>query len=135
MTTLSEDEVLIHQTVQKFAKEVIGPKVRTMDDSATMDPQLIQQCFEQGFMGIEVAPELGGSGMKFMSAILTIEALATVDPSVSVMVDVQVGPFFMSLHFVFFLLFSFAFSYLAFFSFSFKEEKHKKRNRTFKTEM
>ena len=43
-------------------------------------------------MGIEVSPELGGAGMKFMSAILTIEALATVDPSVSVMVDVQVQP-------------------------------------------
>jgi len=89
LTNLTEEEVLIKSTVSQFAKEVIGPKVRSMDDSAVMCPNLIKQCFEQGFMGIEVDPALGGSGMKFMSAILTIEALATIDPSVSVMVDVQ----------------------------------------------
>ncbi len=41
-------------------------------------------------MVIEVAEKYGGAGMKFMSSVLTIEALAEVDPSVSVMVDVQV---------------------------------------------
>lgn len=40
-------------------------------------------------MGIEVDEKYGGAGMKFMSAVLTIESLAQVDPSVSVMVDVQ----------------------------------------------
>lgn len=44
-------------------------------------------------MGVEVEEHYGGSGMSFMSAIITIEELARVDPSVSVMVDVQVrGP-------------------------------------------
>ena len=40
-------------------------------------------------MGIEIPSELGGAGSSFTSAILTIEELAKVDPSVSVMCDVH----------------------------------------------
>ena len=40
-------------------------------------------------MGIEIPSEHGGSESSFTSAILTIEELAKVDPSVSVMCDVH----------------------------------------------
>lgn len=40
-------------------------------------------------MGIEVSPEYGGAGASFFSAVLVIEELAKVDPSVSVFCDVQ----------------------------------------------
>ena len=40
-------------------------------------------------MGIEIAADHGGSGSSFTSAIITIEELAKVDPSVSVMCDVH----------------------------------------------
>lgn len=40
-------------------------------------------------MGIQIAPEYGGAGANFFSAILVIEELAKVDPSVSVFCDVQ----------------------------------------------
>lgn len=40
-------------------------------------------------MGIEIPSELGGAESSFTSAVLTIEELAKVDPSVSVMCDVH----------------------------------------------
>lgn len=40
-------------------------------------------------MGIEIPSEFGGAESSFTSAILTIEELARVDPSVSVMCDVH----------------------------------------------
>eukprot|EP01126_Amoeba_proteus_P049003 TRINITY_DN56_c0_g1_i12.p1 TRINITY_DN56_c0_g1~~TRINITY_DN56_c0_g1_i12.p1 ORF type:complete len:372 (-),score=85.31 TRINITY_DN56_c0_g1_i12:139-1254(-) len=80
---------MIQNTVQKFAREMIGPKVAQMDREGKMCPELIKQCFEHGLMGIEISPEFGGAGMKFMASIITIEELARVDPSVSVCVDVQ----------------------------------------------
>lgn len=40
-------------------------------------------------MGLEIDPEYGGSGASFFSAILTIEELAKIDPSVSVFCDIQ----------------------------------------------
>lgn len=60
---MSEDEVMIQHTVQKFAREVIAPKVSEMDRNGVMCPDLIQKCFEQGFMGIEVPESLGGAGL------------------------------------------------------------------------
>ncbi|KAI9703506.1 MAG: hypothetical protein M1820_005810 [Bogoriella megaspora] len=75
--------------VSKFASEVILPRVREMDESEKMDPEIIEQCFEQGLMGIEIPEEYGGAGMNFTSAIVAIEELARVDPSVSVMCDVH----------------------------------------------
>lgn len=77
------------ETVSKFAQEQIGPKVRDMDEAETMDAAVVEQLFEQGLMGIEIPEEYGGAGMNFTSAIVAIEELARVDPSVSVMVDVH----------------------------------------------
>jgi hypothetical protein len=41
-------------------------------------------------MGVETESEYDGSNCSFTSAIITIEELAKVDPSVSVVCDVQV---------------------------------------------
>ena len=40
-------------------------------------------------MGIEIPEALGGSGGTFFHAVLAVEALSRVDPSVGVLVDVQ----------------------------------------------
>jgi alkylation response protein AidB-like acyl-CoA dehydrogenase len=86
---MSETETMMAEAVSKFAQEQIGPKVRDMDEAETMDATVVEQLFEQGLMGIEIPEEYGGSGMNFTSAIIAIEELARVDPSVSVLVDVH----------------------------------------------
>lgn len=75
--------------VSKFANDVILPKAREMDEAETMDPAVVEQLFEQGLMGVEIPEEYGGSGMNFTSAIIAIEELARIDPSVSVLCDVH----------------------------------------------
>jgi len=77
------------EQVSKFASEMIAPKSREMDEKEEMNPEIIEQCFEQGLMGIEIPEEFGGAGMNFTAAIVAIEELARVDASVSVMVDVH----------------------------------------------
>ncbi|KAA8632245.1 hypothetical protein SMACR_04665 [Sordaria macrospora] len=89
ITHFSEVENAMAETVQKFANDVILPKVRDMDEAEVMDPSIVEQLFEQGIMGVEIPEEYGGAGMNFTSAIIGIEELARVDPSVSVMVDVH----------------------------------------------
>ena len=86
---MSEIETLMADSVSKFANEVIAPKVRDMDEKEAMDSAVVEQLFEQGLMGIEIPEEYGGAGMNFTAAIVGIEELARVDPSVSVMVDVH----------------------------------------------
>ncbi len=89
ITHLSETESLMADQVSKFSQEVILPKVREMDEAESMDPAIVEQLFEQGLMGIEIPEEYGGAGMNFTAAIVAIEELARVDPSVSVMTDIQ----------------------------------------------
>ena len=89
LTQLGEDERLFRDTVRRFATEQIGPLVRRMDEAQQMDAGLIRKLFEMGLMGIEVPEEYGGAGGTFFQAILAVEEISAVDPSVGVLVDVQ----------------------------------------------
>ncbi|KAF9420702.1 hypothetical protein BGZ76_004061 [Entomortierella beljakovae] len=91
LNCLTEDEELLRDTVARFAQEQILPKVAKMDETETLDPEVLKGLFETGLMGIETSSKYNGSESSFMSAILTIEELAKVDPSISVLCDVQAG--------------------------------------------
>jgi len=80
---------MLRESVKRFAVDVVGPKVREMDENETMDPAIIKGLFEQGLMGIEASTDHGGSESSFTAAIIAIEELAKIDPSVSVMCDVH----------------------------------------------
>src|SRR5262245_52522277 len=89
LTTFSEDEQLFRNTVYDFADRDIRPLVREMDEHAKIPRQLIDQLFDLGIMGIEIPEAHGGAGASFFHAVLAVEALSRVDPSVGVLVDVQ----------------------------------------------
>src|SRR5262245_55913770 len=89
LTVLSEDEQLLAESVRAFTETVVAPEVRTMDAEAHIPRALIDQLFALGVMGIEVPESLGGSGGTFFHAIVVVEALSRVDPSIAVLVDVQ----------------------------------------------
>ncbi len=89
LSRLSEDELMFRDTVRQFAGEIIGPLVRKMDEEQHFHPSLLPQLFNLGLMGIEIPAEYGGAGGTFFEAILAVEEISAVDPSVGVMVDVQ----------------------------------------------
>jgi len=89
LTKLTEDEQFFYDTVRQFAVENVKPLVKKMDDEAAIDPGIPKQLFDLGLMSIEIPEKYGGSESEFFMAILAVEAISTVDPSVAVMVDVQ----------------------------------------------
>jgi alkylation response protein AidB-like acyl-CoA dehydrogenase len=89
LTTLSEDEQLFRDSVYEFADREIRPLVREMDEHAKIPKTLIAKLFDLGVMGIEVPDGYGGGGAQFFHAVLAVEALSRVDPSIGVLVDVQ----------------------------------------------
>jgi len=89
LTILGEEEQMFRDTVRRFAVEQIAPLVHRMDESQQMDPGLIKKLFQLGLMGIEIPEQYGGAGGTFFNAILAVEEISAVDPSVGVMVDVQ----------------------------------------------
>lgn len=89
LSHLSEDEQLFRSTVRDFSRNTIGPLVRQMDEEQHFSPELLPQLFSLGLMGIEIPTEYGGSGGTFFEAILAVEEISAIDPSVGVLVDVQ----------------------------------------------
>jgi butyryl-CoA dehydrogenase/short/branched chain acyl-CoA dehydrogenase len=89
LTRLSEEEEMFRGTVRKIALKEIAPLVRGMDESQRMDARLVGKLFELGLMGIEIPEEFGGAAGSFFQAILAVEEISAVDPSVGVLVDVQ----------------------------------------------
>jgi alkylation response protein AidB-like acyl-CoA dehydrogenase len=89
LTTLAEDERLLRDSVYEFADREIRPLVREMDEHAKFTPAVIEKLFGLGVMGIEIPENYGGGGASFFHAVLAVEALSRVDPSIGVLVDVQ----------------------------------------------
>ncbi|ORZ25459.1 acyl-CoA dehydrogenase/oxidase [Absidia repens] len=87
--TFTEEELMLKDAVSRFAQDVVKPKVLEMDETETMHKSVLDGLFEQGLMGVETEEEYDGANCSFTSAIITIEELAKVDPSVSVLCDVQ----------------------------------------------
>jgi short/branched chain acyl-CoA dehydrogenase len=89
LTTLTDEEQMFQQAVQRFARERIGPHVREMDAAGEFRKDLLREMFSLGLMGIEIPEEYGGQGGSFFQSVLAVEALGAVDPSAAIIVDVQ----------------------------------------------
>jgi short-chain 2-methylacyl-CoA dehydrogenase len=89
LTSLTDEDALFRQSVREFAEQQIRPLASEMDEKGKFSPELIQQFFELGLMGIEVPEQYGGQGGTFFNAILAVEELSRVDASAGVIVDVQ----------------------------------------------
>jgi short-chain 2-methylacyl-CoA dehydrogenase len=89
LTLLTEEEQMFRDTVRQFAEESLTGRVSKMDEAAQIDPDLIPELFELGLMGIEIPDKWGGAESSFFTAVLVVEELSRIDPSVGVLVDVQ----------------------------------------------
>ncbi len=89
VSILGDHEQELAEGVYDFAVESIGPHSARMDRENVMDPELIRKFFDLDLMGIEIPEEYGGLGANFTTSIAIIEALARVDASCAVVVDVQ----------------------------------------------
>jgi len=89
LTDLSEDERILRDSIREFAEAQVRPLVRDMDEHAKIPKDLVSKLFDIGVMGIEVPESYGGAGGTFFHAVLAVEELSRVDPSIGVLVDVQ----------------------------------------------
>ena len=89
LTELNEEEEIFRRSVREFADERVRPRVEEMERAAQQPPDLLQELFDMGLMGIEVPEQYGGAGGTFFMSVLAIEELSRVDPALAIPVDVQ----------------------------------------------
>ncbi len=89
LTLLNEEETMFRDAVRGFVETEIAPRVDEMERAGRIPPDVIEQLFGMGLMGVEIPVEMGGAGASFFTTVLVVEELSRVDPSVGVFVDVQ----------------------------------------------
>jgi alkylation response protein AidB-like acyl-CoA dehydrogenase len=88
---LSENQVIIKNTIRDFAEKNIRPFIMKYDESQEFPIEIMHQLGELGFLGILVPEEDGGAGLSYQDFILIIEELSKVDPSVALSVAAHNG--------------------------------------------
>jgi butyryl-CoA dehydrogenase len=84
---LTDEHHQVREIVRDFADNEIRPIAREHDLEARFPWETVKQMAELGFMGAPWSPELGGSGMDYLSYIVLVEELARVDASHAITVS------------------------------------------------
>ncbi len=86
---LSEEHILIRDTARAFSRENLAPFAAEWDKKSEFPKEAISSLGELGFMGMLVAPELGGAGTDHVSYVLALIEIAAGDGSCSTVMSVQ----------------------------------------------
>lgn len=73
---LSEEQELLREEVRRFAREVVAPRAREIDESGIFPRDFFDQAAELGLGGVAVPEEHGGAGMDSVSYCLVIEEVS-----------------------------------------------------------
>ncbi|GAB4298078.1 MAG: acyl-CoA dehydrogenase [Ignavibacteriaceae bacterium] len=88
---LTENQILIRDTIREFARNKIKPKVMEWDEAQHFPVEILRELGELGFMGIIFPEEYGGAGLGYVEFVIIIEELGIVDPSISLSVAAHNG--------------------------------------------
>ncbi len=91
LTELSENQLIIRDTIRDFADKNIRPVIMEYDEYQKFPLEIMQQLGELGFMGILVPEQYGGADLGYIEYALIVEELAKVDPSISLSVAAHNG--------------------------------------------
>lgn len=81
---LTEEHLILRETVRRFAQQEIEPRVSSMDRDETFDEYLWEKGAELGFVGMGISPEYGGSFSDHVSLGVMAEEVSRIDPGVAV---------------------------------------------------
>lgn len=88
---LTENQIMIRDTVREFAEKNIRPYVMEFDESQRFPIEIMKQLGELGFLGILVPEEYGGAGLGYVEYAIIVEEISKVDPSIGLSVAAHNG--------------------------------------------
>jgi len=83
---MTEGQKAVQVLARDFAEKELRPVVMKYDESQEFPHDIVNKLGTLGFMGITWPEELGGAGLTDLEAVVIIEELARVDPSVALTV-------------------------------------------------
>lgn len=83
---LSEEQVLLKDSIRNFALKEIQPFVKESDAAGKWPEAFTAKLAEMGLLGIIVPPEYSGAGYSNVDYVIILEEISKVDPSVGLVV-------------------------------------------------
>ena len=84
---LTEEQRILKEMVQDFAKNEVAPKAEHIDRTGEFPKEIIKKASELGLMGIEVPTEWEGAGMDAICYAIAIEELSVASAALGVIVS------------------------------------------------
>lgn len=92
MLDYADADALIVDMARRFATERLAPGAATREKAGRIEPEIIRELGELGFLGATTPAEWGGSAIDPVSYALALEEIAAGDGSVSTLVSVHNSP-------------------------------------------
>ncbi|MEP2783169.1 MAG: acyl-CoA dehydrogenase family protein [Pseudoruegeria sp.] len=86
-------QTMIQNAARDFAQNVLAPGAALREKNGAIEPDVIAQMGDLGFLGITVSEENGGVGADYRSYALALMEIAEGDGAVSTMMSVHNAPF------------------------------------------
>ncbi len=80
----SPEQLAFKQTIDAFARQVVGPRAPAIDESGQFPLDVIRAAAGQGLLGVTIPRNWGGLGLDYVSYVIAIEALARASATVAV---------------------------------------------------
>jgi len=84
---LTEEQELMRNIAREFAKTVVAPVAKKLDDTGEFPWDWVKKCAELNFLGVSVPEEYGGAGADCLSECLIIEEIAKESGSLALIID------------------------------------------------
>jgi len=89
MFSLSEDQIMIKDTIADFSVNKIAPEASHNEQNHKFPSKIIKELAELGFMGHFVPEQYGGSGLDYLSYVISIEEISKACASTGIIVSVN----------------------------------------------
>lgn len=89
---IAATRAMVVETARAFATEKLWPRADARARAGTIEPEIVTELGELGFLGATVSPDWGGAGLDYLTYAMALEEIAAGDGSVSTLVSVHNSP-------------------------------------------
>ena len=89
---LTEQQEMIRESAARFAEERLAPNSRKWETAEAVDPAVLREMGQLGFMGMTVPEAYNGAGLDYVSYALALMEIAAGDGAVSTIMSVNNAP-------------------------------------------
>lgn len=89
---LTEEQTMIRDAARDYARTRLAPTAHAREKAGAIEPEIVLELGELGFLGMTISPDWGGAGADYTSYALALTEIAAGDGSVSTMVSVHNAP-------------------------------------------